>query len=124
MKDCSPSIALIVKGDRFSLNQCPSNDLKKKEMKNISYASVVRSLMYAQVCTRPNISYAIWMSGKYQSNPGLEHHGKLQRKSCNTLRGLGTNTGDLIIWMWLDIQVLTLMAALILESQHLDMSSY
>ncbi|RVW62924.1 hypothetical protein CK203_059757 [Vitis vinifera] len=39
MKDCSPSIALIVKGDRFSLNQCPINDLEKKEMKNIPYAS-------------------------------------------------------------------------------------
>ena len=26
MKDCSPSIAPIVKGDRFNLNQCPKND--------------------------------------------------------------------------------------------------
>ena len=52
---------------------------------------------------------------------------KLQRKSCDTLRGLGTtnlHTCDLIIWMWLDIWILTLLAALILESQHLDMSSY
>ena len=39
MKDCSPSIASIVKGDIFSLNQCPINDLEKKEMKNIPYAS-------------------------------------------------------------------------------------
>ena len=73
MKDCSPGIAPIVKCDRFSLNQCPSNDLEKKEMKNISYAFVVRSLMYAQVCTRPDISYAIGMLGKYQSNPSLEY---------------------------------------------------
>nr|CAN61348.1 hypothetical protein VITISV_007257 [Vitis vinifera] len=71
--DCSPGIAPIVKCDRFSLNQCPSNDLEKKEMKNISYAFVVRSLMYAQVCTRPDISYAIGMLGKYQSNPSLEY---------------------------------------------------
>ncbi|RVW22514.1 Retrovirus-related Pol polyprotein from transposon TNT 1-94 [Vitis vinifera] len=48
MKDCSPDIAPIVKGDRFSLNQCPSNDLEKKEMKNIPYAFAVGSLMYAQ----------------------------------------------------------------------------
>ena len=33
MKDCSSGTALIVKGDRFSLNQCLSNDLEKKEMK-------------------------------------------------------------------------------------------
>ena len=49
MKDCSPGIAPIIKSDKFSLNQCPSNDSKKKEMKNIPYASAIRSLMYAQV---------------------------------------------------------------------------
>ena len=28
MKDCSPSVAPIIKGDRFNLNQCPKNDLE------------------------------------------------------------------------------------------------
>jgi len=37
-------------------------------MKNIPYASVVGSLMYVQVCTRPNIVFAIGMLGKYQSD--------------------------------------------------------
>ena len=41
MKDYSPSIAPTVKGDRFNLNQCPKNDFKKEQMKNIHYASVV-----------------------------------------------------------------------------------
>ena len=45
MKNCSPSIALIIKGGKFSLSQCLSNDLKNN-MKNISYASIVESLMY------------------------------------------------------------------------------
>lgn len=53
MKDCSPSLAPIVKGDRFNLNQYPKNDLEREQMKNIPYASAVRSLVYAQVCTRP-----------------------------------------------------------------------
>ena len=42
-------------------------------MENIPYAFVVRSLMYAQTCTRPNISFAVGMLGRYQSNPGLDH---------------------------------------------------
>jgi hypothetical protein len=42
-------------------------------MKSIPYASAVGSLMYAQVCTRPNIALAVGMLGRYQSNPGLEH---------------------------------------------------
>ena len=39
MQDCLPSIAPIVKCDKFSLNQCPSNDLEKKEIKKHSLCS-------------------------------------------------------------------------------------
>uniref|UniRef100_A0A2N9F3Y6 Retrovirus-related Pol polyprotein from transposon TNT 1-94 n=1 Tax=Fagus sylvatica TaxID=28930 RepID=A0A2N9F3Y6_FAGSY len=73
MNDCSPSVAPIVKGDRFNLNQCPKNDLEREQMKNIPYASAVGSLMYAQVCTRPDIAFAVGMLGRYQSDPGLDH---------------------------------------------------
>ena len=73
MKDCSPSVAPIMKGDKLSLNQCPKNDLENESMKNIPYASVVGSLMYAQVCTRPDIAYAVGVLGRYQSNPAVDH---------------------------------------------------
>ena len=73
MKDCSPSVAPIVKGDRFNLNQCPKNNFERESMKNIPYASVVGSLMYAQVCTRPDIAFIVGMLGRYQSNPGMDH---------------------------------------------------
>eukprot|EP00253_Pinus_taeda_P006406 PITA_06406 len=63
MKDCSPSVAPIVKGDRFNLNQCPKNNFEKEQMKNIPYASAVGSLMYAQVCTRPDIAFVVGMLG-------------------------------------------------------------
>lgn len=29
--------------------------------------------MYAQVCTRPEISFVVGMMGRYQSDPGLDH---------------------------------------------------
>ena len=73
MKDCSPSVAPIMKGDKLSLNQCPKNDLENESMKNIPYASVVGNLMHAQVCTRPDIAYAVGVLGRYQSNPGVDH---------------------------------------------------
>ncbi|RVW22045.1 Retrovirus-related Pol polyprotein from transposon TNT 1-94 [Vitis vinifera] len=63
MKDCSPSISPIVKGDRFNMNQCPKNDLEREQMKNISYASTVGSLMYAQVCTRLDIAFDVGILG-------------------------------------------------------------
>jgi len=47
MDKCSASPVPMQKGDKFSLMQCPKNDLERKQMKNIPYASVVGSLMYA-----------------------------------------------------------------------------
>jgi len=73
-------------GDKFSLMQCPKNDLERKQMENILYASVVGSLMYAQTCTRPDISFAVGMLGRYQSNPGLEHW-EVAKKVLRYLQG-------------------------------------
>lgn len=42
-------------------------------MKKIPYSSVVGSLMYAQVCTRPDLAYIVGVLGRYLSNPGLDH---------------------------------------------------
>ena len=59
MQSCSSGKAPIVKGDRFSKGQCPQNDIKKDHMKVVPYSSVVGSLMYAQVCTGPNIAFVV-----------------------------------------------------------------
>ncbi|XP_041026883.1 secreted RxLR effector protein 161-like [Juglans microcarpa x Juglans regia] len=40
-------------------------------MAKIPYASVMGSLIYAQICTRLDISFAVGMLGRYQSNPGM-----------------------------------------------------
>jgi hypothetical protein len=42
-------------------------------MKAVPYASAVGSLMYAQVCTHPNLAFVIGMFGRYQKNPGKPH---------------------------------------------------
>ncbi|KAL2237853.1 UNVERIFIED_CONTAM: Retrovirus-related Pol polyprotein from transposon TNT 1-94 [Sesamum indicum] len=73
MDKCSAGIVPIQKGDKFNQMQCPKNDLERKEMESIPYASVVGSLMYVQTCTRPDISFVIGMLGRYQSNPGMDH---------------------------------------------------
>ena len=65
MQDCKPGDTSMSKGDKFSLCQCPKNDLETKEMQKIPYASAVGSLMYAQVCTRLDIVYIVGMLGRY-----------------------------------------------------------
>ena len=55
-------------------------------MKSIPYASAVESLMYTQVCTRPNIGFVVGMLAKYQSNPGIQHW-KATKKVMRYLQG-------------------------------------
>ena len=66
--------------------QCPKSELEKERMNIIPYASIVGSLMYAQTCTRPDISFVVGMLGRYQSNPGIEHW-KAAKKVMRYLQG-------------------------------------
>ncbi|KAK2982880.1 hypothetical protein RJ640_003498 [Escallonia rubra] len=86
MHRCTPTVAPVVKGDKFSLLQCPRNQLEQDEMERIPYTSVVGSLIYAQVCTRPDIAYVIGMLGRYQINPGMSHW-KAAKKVMRYLQG-------------------------------------
>ena len=65
--------APISRGDLFTKDQCPRNDIERRQMYGIPYASAVGSLLYAQTCTRPDISFAVGMLGRYQSNPDMTH---------------------------------------------------
>jgi len=44
---------------RLSSSKCPNSQEEKEEISRVSYASAVRSLMYAIFYTRPNLAYAI-----------------------------------------------------------------
>ncbi|XP_019184856.1 PREDICTED: uncharacterized protein LOC109179832 [Ipomoea nil] len=48
-------------------------------MENIPYAVAVGCLGYIQVCTRPDIAFAVGMLGRYQHNPGLDHWGAVKK---------------------------------------------
>jgi hypothetical protein len=73
MEKCSPGESPMSKGDKLHKDQCPRNKIEKDAMKDKPYASLVGSLMYAQVCTRPDIAFAVGILGRYQINPGPEH---------------------------------------------------
>ena len=42
-------------------------------MCRVPYASAVVSLMYAMVCTRPDIAHSVGVLSRFMSNPGKEH---------------------------------------------------
>ena len=39
----------------------------------VPYASAVGNMMYAMVCTRPDIGYVVGVVRQYMSNPRREH---------------------------------------------------
>jgi hypothetical protein len=58
---------------KLSTKQSPSTDEEKEDMERIPYASAVGSLMYAMVCTRPDIAHAVGVVSRFLSDPGREH---------------------------------------------------
>ncbi|XP_057954283.1 short chain aldehyde dehydrogenase 1-like [Malania oleifera] len=96
MAEFAATRASICKGDKFSEKACPQNALEKKRTVNSPYTSVVRSLMYVQTYTIPDISFAVGMLRRYQSNPEMEHW-KAAKKVLRYLKGT-RHSGGAISW--------------------------
>ncbi|KAM1443641.1 hypothetical protein ACFX2I_039895 [Malus domestica] len=79
MFSCGTTKMPISKGDKLSKAQCPKNDLERKIMEEKPYASLVGSLMYAQVCTRPDFAFTISVLGRFQANVGEAHWNAAKR---------------------------------------------
>lgn len=62
-------------GSHFRLfqGQSPETDAELEYMAKVPYASAIGSLMYAAVCTRPDISHAVGVVSRFASNPGRQH---------------------------------------------------
>ena len=58
---------------KISKDMCPETQEEIDYMSKIPYSSVVGSLMYAMVCTRPDIAHAVGIVSRYMNNPGKEH---------------------------------------------------
>ncbi|KAH7852964.1 hypothetical protein Vadar_031538 [Vaccinium darrowii] len=58
---------------KLSASLSPSSEEERKYMTNVPYASLVGSLMYAMVCTRPDLAQAVSMVSRYMHDPGKVH---------------------------------------------------
>ena len=63
----------VFQGTKLSKTQSPATAEDREIMDKIPYASAIGSIMYAMLCTRPDVAYAISMTSRFQSDPGLEH---------------------------------------------------
>ena len=58
---------------KLSASMSPKNEAEREYMSKVPYASAIGSLMYAMVCTRPDISQAVGVVSRYMHDPGKEH---------------------------------------------------
>ncbi|GAA0182531.1 hypothetical protein LIER_42301 [Lithospermum erythrorhizon] len=62
-------------GTQFEMSSkmSPKTNDEIKHMEKVPYTSAVGSLMYAMVCTRLDIAFAVGLVSRFSSNPGKEH---------------------------------------------------
>ncbi|KAJ9557932.1 hypothetical protein OSB04_012546 [Centaurea solstitialis] len=60
-------------GIMLSKTQCPVSSQDQDKMKSVPYASAIGSIMYAMLCTRPDVAYSLSVTSRYQQNPGEPH---------------------------------------------------
>ena len=74
MHNAKPVASALPADCKLNASQCLKTEKDKVEMRRVSYASTVGSLMYVMVCTRPDIVFVIAMiASRYMSNPGKDH---------------------------------------------------
>ncbi|XP_047319525.1 secreted RxLR effector protein 161-like [Impatiens glandulifera] len=64
----------------------PKSSQEKEYMSHVPYASAVGSLMYAMVCTRPDLAHAVSVVSRFMGDPGKEHW-KAVKRIFRYLRG-------------------------------------
>ncbi|KAL5757330.1 hypothetical protein ACOSP7_019941 [Xanthoceras sorbifolium] len=73
MKNAKPVSTPLAAHFKLSAAMSPQSDNDIEYMSHVPYSSAVGSLMYAMICTRPDIAHAVSVVSRYMSNPGKEH---------------------------------------------------
>ena len=64
---------------KLSKSQCPTDEVGKAAMQSRPYRSLIGSLMYLAMGTRPDIVYSLQQLSQYLANPGPTHWEAAQR---------------------------------------------
>ena len=84
MQDCKPASVPLDPGSVFTTADAPRSEGERAEMRGLPYRSLVGSLLYCAVATRPDIAVAVSKISHVMSNPGPTHY----RRALHVLRYL------------------------------------
>ncbi|KAG8503721.1 hypothetical protein CXB51_001724 [Gossypium anomalum] len=77
MQSTKPVSTPLAAHFRLSLVLSPQSDDEIEYMSHVPYSSAMGSLMYAIVCSRPDLSYAVSAVSRYMANPDLDRRRSL-----------------------------------------------
>ncbi|KAH9689185.1 hypothetical protein KPL70_015411 [Citrus sinensis] len=93
MQDCKSISTPLPVNFKLSSSMCPSNEAERKEMSRVPYASAVGSLMFAMICTRPDIAQAVGAVSRYMANPEFTVRGYVDSVFAGDLDKRKSTTG-------------------------------
>ena len=73
MNDCKSISTPFPINFKLSSSMSPNTKEKMMEMSQARYASIVGSLMFAMIYTRPDIGQAVEVISRYMADPSIEH---------------------------------------------------
>ena len=73
MSNAKPVSTPLAKHFRLSVDQYLKTDSELEHMSKVLYANSVGCLMYAMVCTRPDLAHVVSQVCKFMSNPSKRH---------------------------------------------------
>ena len=63
----------VLQGVKLSKTQNPTTTEDRERMKVIPYVSAIGSIKYAMLCTKHIVYLAMSLTGRYNSDPGVDH---------------------------------------------------
>ena len=79
MQDCNPINTPFASGENLSKEMGLRTLEEKRKISNFLYSNAIGSLMYATMCTRPDICYSVGMVSHYQTNLKMMHWKTVKR---------------------------------------------
>ncbi|GJR14203.1 retrovirus-related pol polyprotein from transposon TNT 1-94 [Tanacetum coccineum] len=101
MQDCMPISTPFPTDVKLSPKMSPSIEKERMEMSRVSYALAVGSLIFAMICTRPNIAHLVGVVSRYMTEPGYvdsDYAGDLDG-SKSTTGYVFTLSGGIVSWV-------------------------
>ena len=73
MNEAKPVSTPLGSHYKLSKEQLPKTEEERDHMSKVPYVSAIGNLMYAMVCTRPDIAHAVRVVSRFMSRPGKQH---------------------------------------------------